>query len=459
MKYKFKKSHLYISIIILMMPIFVPGVIFAEIIKDNVMSLSIEDAVKIAIKNNKSIQIQEQRVASARADILYTKSLFLPQVNTGYGYTYTDSVFSTSSTGILGSSGRKDPRIYFGFKNDNSFNISAEESIYNGGANIALLNQAKLGLKVETETLRAAKLDVEYDTKRLFYGILLAYENKRIAQDLVNQAKAHYDTVKMKFDQGTTSKFDLLQSKVQVSKLIPQLVNAENAIDLLMSEFKKLLSLDMTSPVTISGHLEYTLVDIRESEFLQTAYQNKPEMILKKLGIDINKWSIEFAKSGWLPQVSANAEYIYRSNDIGRMVNTRHDNWNAGVKVGIAIFDGFSTKAKVDQAKAGYGQAILEKEDVAERIAVEIRDACLNLKEAKAIIDSQKDSVDEAKEALRLSEERYKNGVGINLDVLDAEVSLAQVEQNLAQGIYDYILANAQLDKTMGTEFLKEGSK
>ena len=75
-------------------------------------------------------------------------------------------------------------------------------------------------------------------------------------------------------------------------------------------------------------------------------------MIMKLLGVDLNKWAIEFAKAGWLPQVTANANYNYRSNDIQYMVNPRFDNWSATVTASINIFDGFSTKAKVDEAKA-----------------------------------------------------------------------------------------------------------
>jgi outer membrane protein TolC len=123
------------------------------------------------------------------------------------------------------------------------------------------------------------------------------------------------------------------------------------------------------------------------------------------------------------------------------------------VKTSIAIFDGFSTKAKVDEAKARYNQAVLKKEDVVDQLVVDVKGACLDLRQAKAIIDSQKDSIAEAREALRLSEVRYDNGVGINLEVLDAQVALAQVQQNLAQGIYDYIMGKAQLDKVTGREF------
>jgi outer membrane protein TolC len=140
------------------------------------------------------------------------------------------------------------------------------------------------------------------------------------------------------------------------------------------------------------------------------------------------------------------------------MINPRHDNWGVGIKASIALFDGFATKAKVDEAKAQYNQAYLQKEDLVEQLAVNIRNACLNLAEAKAIVEAQRDSIVEAKEALRLSEVRFDNGVGINLDVLDSQVALAQVEQSLAQGMYDCIMAKAALDQTMGREFSKEAN-
>jgi outer membrane protein TolC len=262
----------------------------------------------------------------------------------------------------------------------------------------------------------------------------------------------------MMFEQGTASRFDVLQSKVQVALLIPQLVNADNALDLIMAEFKKLLSLDMKDEIGIRGELKHKEIAIREDEFLNESYSGNPQMILKLLGIDINKWGIEFAKAGWLPDISASANYNYRSNDVADMLNERHGNWSVGVKASIAIFDGFATKAKVDEAKAMYRQSIIQKADFTEQLAVDVKNACLNMKEAKAVIDAQKDSIIEAKEALRLSEVRFTNGVGINLDVLDAQVSLAQVEQYLAQGIYDYIMAKAALDQTMGREFFKEAS-
>lgn len=419
----------------------------------NIRTFNLKDAISTAIMNNRAIQIQEEQVDYARAGIMYARSAFLPKVNGAYSYTLNDAVptFGTTPPGA-----RKDYGVFFGYKNNNLLSLSATETIYNGGADIASLKQAKLGVKVAEETLRAAKLDVEFETRRLFYGLLLAYETLRIAQDLVGQAQAHYEHTKEMFDHGTASKFDVLQSKVQVSRLMPQLISAQNAIDLIMADFKKLLVIRMSDPITIDGKLDYSAIDVTEDAFLKEAYNKNPQMILKLLGIDINKWGIEYAKAGWLPQVSTTANYTFESDSIDVLVLPRQSLWNIGVQASIALFDGFATKAKVDQAKAQYNQARLQKEDIADQIAVDIKQACLNMRKAKTVIDSQKDSIVEATEALRLANVRFDNGVGINLDVLDAETSLAQVEQNLAQGIYDYLMAKAQLNRVMGRQYSGE---
>jgi outer membrane protein TolC len=213
------------------------------------------------------------------------------------------------------------------------------------------------------------------------------------------------------------------------------------------------LGVNMKDPISVSGELAYSDIEIKEGEFLKEAYSRNPQMMLKLLGVDLNKWAIEYARAGWLPQVTANANYMYRTDNLNNMINPRHDLWSVGVTASIALFDGFATKAKVDEAKAKYAQAGLQKEDIMDQLVVDIRKACVGLQQAIALIIAEKDSIVEAEEVLRLAKVRYANGVGINLDIFDAEVSLAQVQQALAQGVYDFIMARAQLDRTMGIQY------
>jgi len=216
----------------------------------------------------------------------------------------------------------------------------------------------------------------------------------------------------------------------------------------------KLLARKVDFPIETKEKLSYYITEIKEGEFLKSAYLEQPEIKLKSLGIDIDKWGIQMARSGYRPQVDILAGYSYRSNNLGNMINEQHKNWNAGISVNIPIFEGFSTKAKVDAAKARFAQAKLSKENLSDQIAVDVRKACLDLKKSEAIIRSQKDNVGEAQEALRIAEVSYANGVAINLDVLDAQVSLAQIQRNLASGIYDYLMAQAFLDRSIGRSVL-----
>ena len=452
MKYHFEKSASLLIALFLSLSVFALH-IFCEDIKpeNSPLILSLKETIETALQNNKDIQIQAQEVEVSRANIVAAQSNFFPALSMGYGFTYTDAVFTTDSLPEV----RKDTRIFTGYKSDNQVSLSGAQMIYDGGASIANLKEARVRLKIQNETLRAKKLEIEFEAKRLFYGLLLAHETFRIAQNLVDQAQTHYEDVRTKYEQGTSSKFDVLQSKVQVSKLIPQLVKAKNSTEIIAADLKKLLYLNIREEIKLKGPMDYLPIELNEFAFLGEAYSNNPQMHLKRLGVDLNKWAIELAKSGYYPNINANANYLYRSDKLADMLNPMHDNWSAGISGAVSIFDGMSTKAKVDAAKAHYEQAVLSKENIQEQIAVDIRRGCLDAKQAHAVILSQKDNIEEAKEALKISYISYDNGVGINLDVIDAQVSLSQVEDNLASGIYDYIMAKAFLDKVMGREYLE----
>ena len=408
-------------------------------------TLNLSRAIEIAYENNRDLQMQQKQVDAARANIVSSAGVFYPQLNLKASYTRNDSVFF--------------PSIYTGYTDDHLASLNLSQSVYNGGVNIANFKQALLSWDTEKETLRAKKLDIEFEAKRLFYGLLFAYETQRIAQETFDKARAHYENVKEMYKQGTASKFDVLQSGVQVSLLEPDVVKASNDIESMKADLNKLLGQKIDSPVTANEKLAYEAISIDEKEFLKEAYLGRPEMRLKSLGIDIDKWGIHMAKSGYRPSVDILAGYSFRSNSLANLISQKQNNWNAGISVNIPIFEGFTTKGKVDAAKAKYAQAKIDKENLAEQIAVDIRKACLDLNESQAIIKSQKDNIGQAKEALRIAEVSFTNGVAINLDVLDAQVSLSQIQRNLASAIYDYLMAHAFLDRSMGKATISDGEK
>jgi len=166
-------------------------------------SLSLQGTIDLAVKNNRDIQIQQKEVDYARAGIVSAQSNFFPHLNIAYGFMYNDTILYGDSF----PNKRKDTRIYTGYKSNNQITLSGTQMVYDGGASIAGLKQARVELKIQQETLRSMILQTEFEAKRLYYGLLLAYETLRITKYLLDQAQAHYENVKMKFEQGTSSKF------------------------------------------------------------------------------------------------------------------------------------------------------------------------------------------------------------------------------------------------------------
>jgi len=411
-------------------------------------SLSVGEALATAYANNKELQIQAQQIDAARARILGTKAQFLPTVSANAGYTHNGYVLNLGSS----EGAKKDKGILTGFANDNSAGISVGQILYNGGANTNSLEQARVNLKIQEQALRVRKQDLAFETRRLYYGLLLAQETENIAKHLVDLAQAHYEDVRKKYDAGVVSKFDVLQSQVQVSKLTPELIRARNAVELIGAELKKILGLSLADKVSLKDKLAYTFFAVNEKEFFDRAMLSNPELILQALGIDESRIGIELAKASGRPLVTAGAGLSFHSNDIGDMLDRRHENWSAGISMSVPVFDGFSTKAKVDEAKVRYAQTLLSKENLIDQIAVNVKRAVLDLAKAEALINSQKDSIAEAQEAWRISQVRYDNGEGTNLDVLDAQVSLSQVEKYYYDGIFDYVMAQAYLSKVLGSD-------
>jgi len=84
-------------------------------------------------------------------------------------------------------------------------------------------------------------------------------------------------------------------------------------------------------------------------------------------------------------------------------------------------------------------------------VRLEVKQAVLNLSQAKESLLSQEKNVEQAQETVRIAELNYSEGLATNLDVSTTQVALSQAKTNYAQALFDYALALAQLERAMGS--------
>ncbi len=418
--------------------------------------LTLPDAVRVAFAHNRDILAQEQEILKARAQVLGTWNDFLPRLNLLGSYTYRDGLLPLASFIPPSISTPKDIGVFTGYQNEKKAALAADWSLFNSGRGLANRRQAKYNLQIQEETLRARKLAIEFEVRRLYYGLQLAKETERIAGQLVDQARAHLDEVDKKYKEGTVAHFDVLQSKLQVSKALPQLVKAQNARELIKTELKKTLGMNLDTELELKDAFVFAHQDLDENSFREYALAHRPDFAVRALSLAASQENITVAKATGRPQITANANYSYTSGQVNDMFNDRHNIWNAGVTLGIPIFDGFAAKSRVDEAKARYAQLGLQKDDLNLQVDLEIRQSCEDLRNSESIIETQRDSIDIAKEALQIAEASYRVGEGTNLDILDAQVTLSQIDNNLYEAIYEYNIATAALNKAIGRSEIEE---
>jgi outer membrane protein TolC len=124
----------------------------------------------------------------------------------------------------------------------------------------------------------------------------------------------------------------------------------------------------------------------------------------------------------------------------------------------LPFFDSGATRAQVRQAQSEVATADYNEQDISQQIALELRQADLDLQNAQERRQSTEKDVEQAKEALRLAQVRYQAGVSPAVEVIDAETAFAQSRSNQVNARYDYQLSQARLNYALGRPLNPETS-
>ncbi len=271
-----------------------------------------------------------------------------------------------------------------------------------------------------------------------------------MAEEGVGLAEKHYTNVKNLFDVGMASKFDLLRSEVQLANLKPQLIRARNSLATAEIGLKMLLGLDLAQPVEFKGELTFQNVEANTDENIAEALTRRPEINQMQYQTLMAAEMVKLSRGAALPSVAVGGAYNYWSNLLNLKSNSWEDYYQINLILNIPVFNGFANSAKVAQSKATLLQMEYSRKGLIESVKFEVQEAILALRQARESLLSQEKNVEQAQEAVRIAELNYSEGLATNLDVSSAQVALSQAKTNQIQALYDYAVALAQIEKSVG---------
>jgi outer membrane protein TolC len=239
----------------------------------------------------------------------------------------------------------------------------------------------------------------------------------------------------------------VLQTKVQLANAQDNEIKAQNNYKLAVSSLNNVIGLPLNTEIRVKDVLSYQPYSLSLDECTNYGLDHRPEMAQAQVNISIAKDQVKIARSGYLPTLAFSAVDDWYSGDFP---GTKNNYWTVGLNASMDLFDGGLTKSQVKQANDGVTAAVKQAQQTHDNISLQIQQAYQSMKEAEKRIDTSNVAITEAAENYRMTNIRYDAGVGTNMDVVDAELDLAQARTNYIQALYDYNTSKAQLDQAMG---------
>ena len=409
--------------------------------------LGIDSAIQTALEKNPEILAAIQQIRLTSGQVVQVRAAMLPTLQANSGYNVQSDTLAN-------------PGFDFGLVNNNqawNVNLAINQNIWSGWKNQANFSAAKLSNESAYYSLRQTIDKVVADTKKLFYDVIFNRALIRVREQSVAVLQSQLQDQQSRFEAGTVPRFNVLQAEVALANAIPPVIQARNALRISQFALVKQLGLDYPNnpsliPVDVLGQLDYHPIKIDLVKSVFTALTRNPSLKVQRQNILIGKEQLKSAMSGFQPTLNATAGYQAFNVPTASSLDQAVNGLFFGVTGSWNIFDGLATVGATQAARASLQQSMINYDNGARTVELDVQRAVSNLIEAQEVIDSQRANVVQATEALRLSRERLDAGAGTQLDVLNAQQSLLQAQTTELEGRYRYITALAEYNRVLSLD-------
>jgi len=448
---KHKKWRILLYGIILGCLLLRPGFVSAEADGE---TLNLRQTIEAALQANLELQRSKDEIDAATANKNAATTEFFPTLNARYGYIRRDN----PTTQALGTQSGQIVDVIVNPEDEYNFVTSFSQPIFTGFALYNRYKIADLGLDIAEFSERLTRQNVILDAKNAYYLILKAQKLMDVADDTVKQIAAQKDVAENMYQVGMSPLNDLLQSQVQLANAKQGFITAKNNLELTKSQFNTLLRRPVNSPVSVVDILDFKPWEHDIDYCLALAEDLRLEIEVAELEVQIAEKNYKLTQKDYFPSVNLTGTYTKRGTDWdvdGGTGISDKDYWDVRATASWDFWQWGRTRYGVREKLSRLSQAKLRKQQVLDDIDLEVKQSYLKTQEAYKNITTIEKAIEQAKENLRITEERYKEQVSTTTDVLVAQTLLTETMTNYYNALYDFKIAKAILYRALGQEILE----
>ena len=413
----------------------------------SVLPLSLKDAIDRGLKQNLGLLLTSEGIPSARGEYWKDLSQLLPNLTTSTSFsdqqinlrTVGFNVAAFSALGIhinpiAGPFGVFDTRAY------------VTQSIFNWQA----IQQTRSG----AQQVKAAQYSYKDARELVVFAVASAYLQTIADSARVDTAAAQRDTAQALYQQaadqlkaGTTAAIDTLRARVELQAREQQLISARNDLAKQKIALGRVIGLPAGQEFTLADSAAYEAQPkISIDEALPRAYASRADYQSALAQVRAASLARKAAVAGYYPSVSTAVNY----GDIGLNPGNSHGTLDATAALNVPIFQGGRVHGEVLEAEAALRQSEERLGNLRAQIDQDVRNALLDLQSASDLVEVARSSVDLANQTLQQARDRFAAGVADNIEVVQAQESVASANDSLISSLYAYNVSKVELARATG---------
>ena len=414
------------------------------------MDIDLKGAVTTAIQNNRDITIAELKRREAEADV----SAAAAKKNPSVSYSWQRNQYPTQSGPVTKTTINDRHEVVttaVGMQSSNhgySQEIKVSWPIWTFGKVEGAIDAARYQKNIADLNVYKTEADTKLAAVQAYYQYLEAVKLAEVQAQSVTDYASHLNNVQQQFDAGIVAKLDVLSSNVSLANAKQKSIAADNTRDVAEANLNNIMRVPMNTTLNpLDKNFPEPEFDLTMEQAILMAQKYRWELVEADYGVKAAEASLRSAKAGYLPTVSVGGAYSWKEASVTAVDK---DDWAVQGGLSWSLWDGGATQASVKKADAAVKTAQETLLQAREKIELEVRQDYLNVLSYKEQIRAAEASVAQAEEAYKIATVRYSSGVGINLDVLDAELALNTARTNYITALYNYNIGLATLEHAMG---------
>ncbi|WP_143960497.1 TolC family protein [Litoribacter populi] len=416
---------------------------------------SLEESIRFALENNVEVKNALLDNAAAKATISETRSEGLPQININGGAIHNMIIPITPlPANAFNPEAPPGEFIPIQFSPAYTANLTGTvtQMIFSGSYFVGL-QAAKTFRELSDFDRVKTEIDVVESVKKAYYSVLVNEEREELINANKIRIEALLKETTVLFEEGFAERIDVSRIKVQLNNLKTELDRARTATDV----SKQLLKLQMGMPMNTDLILE-DKISVLEDDFeievlLQEQGQRRIEIDQVETTLKLANLDLRNNKAQYLPRLDAN--YTYQRNTFGGSVaDLTRNNWFPGSILGVTlqipVFDGLLKASRIQQNRIQVRQLENQRDFTRDNIELERFQSRANLINSLNTLEVQKENRELAEEVFNIARIKFQEGVGSNLEVVEADAALKEAETNYYSALYDAVIAKVDLEKALG---------